>query len=141
MITTLATEVANTTAPALGPGVYVGWLIGYLLVAFALVGVFKKAGEPAWQAFVPIWNTIVLIKVSGKPIWWIILYLIPIVNIVVAILVYHGLSTSFGHGAGFTIGLVFLSVIFLFILGYSSNTYRGAAGRESVGSGSGYATA
>ena len=121
-----------------GPGVYVGWLIGYLLVAFALVGVFKKADEPVWQAFVPIWNTIVLIKVSGKPIWWIILLLIPIVNIVILVLVLHGLSTSFGHGAGFTVGLIFLSIIFLYILGYDSNPYQGATGGEPVG---GYATA
>jgi Family of unknown function (DUF5684) len=138
MITSLATEVATTTSATVGPSFYVGGLIGYLVYAFALVGVFKKADEPVWQAFVPIWNAIVLIKVSGKPIWWIILYLIPIVNIVVAILVYHGLSTSFGHGAGFTVGLVFLSIIFLYILGYDSKPYQGATGGEPIG---GYATA
>jgi hypothetical protein len=138
MITTLATEVANTTAAAgAGVGSFIGGLIGYLLVAFALVGVFKKADEPVWQAFVPIWNTIVLIKVSGKPLWWIVLLLIPIVNIVVLVLIYHGLSTSFGHGAGFTVGLVFLSIIFLYVLGYDSNPYRGAAVGDRVG----YATA
>ena len=138
MITSLATEVANTTsAAAVGPGAYVGGFIGYLIGAFALMGVFRKAGEPVWQAFVPIWNTVVMIKVAGKPIWWIVLLLIPIVNLVVLVLVYHGLSTSFGHGAGFTVGLFFLSIIFLFILGYDSNRYQGAAGREPVG----YATA
>lgn len=139
MITTLATEVANTTAAAgAGAGSIVGGLIGYLLVAFALVGVFKKADEPVWQAFVPIWNTIVLIKVSGKPIWWIILLLIPIVNIVILVLIYHGLSTSFGHGAGFTAGLFFLSIIFLYILGYDSNPYQGA--KDGLPA-AGYATA
>ena len=102
------------------------------------MGVFKKADEPVWQAFVPIWNTIVLIKISGKPIWWIILLLIPIVNIVILVLVYHGLSTSFGHGAGFTVGLIFLSIIFLYILGYDSKPYQGATGGEPIG---GYATA
>lgn len=138
MITTLATEVANTTAAAgAGAGSIVGGLIGYLLVAFALVGVFKKADEPVWQAFVPIWNTVILIKVSGKPIWWIVLLLIPIVNIVILVLIYHGLSTSFGHGAGFTAGLFFLSIIFLYILGYDSNPYQGAKDRAPAG----YATA
>ena len=87
-----------------------------------------------WQAFVPIWNTIVLIKISGKPIWWIILLLIPIVNIVILILIYHGLSTSFGHGAGFTVGLIFLSIIFLYILGYDSKPTRAppAASRSAA---------
>jgi hypothetical protein len=138
MITSLATEVATTTSATVGPSFYVGSLIGYLIYAFALVGVFRKADEPVWQAFVPIWNAIVLIKVSGKPIWWIILYLIPIVNIVIAILVLHGLSTSFGHGAGFTVGLVFLGIIFLYILGYDSKPYQGVTGGEPV---RGYATA
>ena len=131
MLTSLATEVANTTsAAAAGPGTYVGGLIGYLLGAFALMGIFRKADEPAWQAFVPIWNMVVLIKVAGKPVWWIVLLLIPIVNLVVLVLIYHGLSTSFGHGAGFTVGLFFLSIVFLFILGYDSSRYQGVAGRE-----------
>lgn len=139
MITTLATEVANTTAAAgASAGALVGGLIGYLILAFALVGVFKKADEPVWQAFVPIWNYIVLIKISGKPIWWIVLFLIPIVNIVIMVLVFHGLSTSFGHGAGFTVGLVFLSIIFLYILGYDSKPYQGAAAGDRV---AGYAIA
>jgi len=138
MITSLATEVATTTSTSVGAGSYIGGLVGYLLFAFALFGIFKKADEPTWQAFVPIWNTIILIKVAGKPLWWIILLLIPIVNIVVLVLVYHGLSTSFGHGAGFTVGLFFLSIIFLYILGYDSNPYRGATGGEPIG---GYATA
>ncbi|MBO3086056.1 DUF5684 domain-containing protein [Cellulomonas fengjieae] len=133
MITSLATAVANTTAVDPGPGPFIAGVIGYLITAFALMGVFRKAGEPVWQAFVPIWSSIVLIKVAGKPMWWIVLFLIPIVQIVVMVLVMHGLSTSFGHGAGFTVGLVLLSVVFLFILGYDSNRYQGAAGREPVG--------
>ncbi|WP_315094343.1 DUF5684 domain-containing protein [uncultured Cellulomonas sp.] len=137
MITTLATEVATTTTAAVGPGMYISGLVGYLIGAFALYGVFKKSGEPVWQAFVPIWNTIVLLKVAGKPLWWIVLFLIPIVNIVVLVLLYNALSTSFGHGAGFTVGLFFLPIIFLFILGYDSNPYRGADAAAPVG----YATA
>lgn len=132
MITTLATAVVTTTTVDPGPAPYIAAVIGYLIWAFALMGVFRKAGEPVWQAFVPIWSTIVLIKVSGKPIWWIVLFLIPIVNIVIMVLVMHGLSTSFGHEAGFTVGLVFLGVIFLYVLGYDSHRYQGAAGREPV---------
>lgn len=138
MITSLATEVATTTSANVGAGAWVGGIIGYLITVFALVGVFKKADEPIWQAFIPIWNTIVLIKISGRPIWWIILLIIPIVNIVAWIVILHGLSTSFGHGAGFTVGLFFLSIIFLYILGYDSKPYRGATGGQPIG---GYATA
>lgn len=137
IITSLATEVATTTSATVGPGAYIGGIIGYLIGAFALFGIFKKAGEPTWQAFVPIWNTIVLLKVAGKPLWWIVLLLIPIVNIVILVLLYQGLSTAFGHGTGFTVGLFFLPIIFFYILGYDSNPYRGADAAQPVG----YATA
>ena len=89
-------------------------LLWYVLVALAMWLVFAKAGWPG------------------------ILALIPIVNIVILVLVLHGLSTSFGHGAGFTVGLFFLSIIFLYILGYDSKPYQGATGGEPLG---GYATA
>ena len=116
---------------ALNGGTFVGGLAGYLLVGLALYGVFTKAGEEGWKGFIPIYNTIVLLKIVGRPWWWIILLLVPIVNIVVLVIVYHNLSVSFGHGVGFTIGLIFLSLIFLFILWLGSSTYRGPAADPS----------
>jgi hypothetical protein len=89
--------------------------------------VFAKAGEPGWQAIIPIWNSIVLLKIVGRPMWWIILFLIPIVNIVVGILVLVDLAKSFGHGVGFAIGLLLLSVIFYPILAFGSSQYLGPA--------------
>ena len=50
------------------------------------------------------------------------LFLIPLVNIVIYITVLHDLSKSFGRGAAFTLGLVFLSWIFAMILGFGSST-------------------
>lgn len=49
--------------------------------------------------------------------------LIPIVNIVVLIIVINALSKSFGKGVGFTIGLLFLGIIFYPILGFGDTTY------------------
>jgi len=118
--------VAADTTPTIGPGAYIGGLIGYLIGTLPLFGIFSKAGEAGWQAFVPIWNTIVLLKITGKPVWWIVLLLIPFVNIVFGIIVLHSLSVSFGHGAGFTVGLVLLSLIFLYILWLDGSTYRRA---------------
>ncbi|NUU19191.1 signal peptidase I [Cellulomonas humilata] len=137
LITTLATEVATTTAEVNPIPIVFSSLVGYLIGAFSVYGIFKKAGEPTWQAFVPFWNTIVLLKVVGKPLWWFVLLFIPLVNIVVLVLIWQALSTSFGHGAGFTVGLFFLPVIFLYILSYDSSAYRGADAAAPVG----YATA
>ena len=45
---------------------------------------------------------------------------------------------SFGHGAGFTVGLIFLSLIFYYILAFDSSRYQGPGGGAPIG---GYATA
>ncbi|WP_019135374.1 DUF5684 domain-containing protein [Cellulomonas massiliensis] len=129
----LTTDVDPTAAAAAGTGGFISGVIGYLIAAFALFGAFKKAGEPAWAAFVPVYNSIVLLKIAGKPWWWFLLALIPIVNIVVWIIVAIELSKSFGHGTGFAVGLIFLSIIFLFVLSYDGNPYVGPGGvRQQV---------
>ncbi len=74
------------------------------------------AFSSAWREFV------------GKPIWWLLLLLIPIVNLIVVIILYIELAQCFSKGTGFAIGLIFLSWIFLLILGAGDATYRGPAG-------------
>ncbi len=108
-----------------------GWII-YILVWLVIIiaawRIFTKAGEAGWKCIIPIWNTLVLLKIVGRPWWWIILLIIPIVNIVIWIIVALDLAKSFGRGTGFAIGLIFLPFIFGLILGYGSDTYRGPAG-------------
>lgn len=94
--------------------------------------VFTKAGEAGWKAIIPIYSTIILLKIIGRPWWWILLLLIPIVNIVILIIMWNGLSKSFGKGVGFTIGLIFLSFIFVLILGFGSARYVGPSGAPAV---------
>jgi len=102
---------------------YVGFIVFMLACIWK---VYTKAGKPGWSAFVPIYNIVVLLEIVGKPTWWIILMLIPIVNIFVGISVQHRLSLSFGKDAGFTVGLIFLPFIFFPILAFSDATYKGA---------------
>lgn len=129
MHTLLAVTTTDTAASGgAAAGSLIAGLIGYVIAVLPIYFIFTKAGEAGWQALIPIWNTIVLLKISGKPVWWIVLFLIPIVNIVFLILTYHGLSVSFGHGAGFTVGLVLLPVIFFYILWLDGSTYRGPGG-------------
>lgn len=111
------------------------WIILYVLFALPLWAVLKKAGsDMPWAAFVPILNVYVLLQIVGRPGWWLILYFIPIVNFIILIVVMNDLSKSFGKGVGFTIGLVFLSWIFLAILGWGSAEYQGPAAAAGGGS-------
>jgi hypothetical protein len=107
-------------------------VIGIVIAIFYIVAmwrVFSKAGQPGWAIFIPIYSTIVLLRVAGKPWWWLFLFLIPLVDIVIAILVYAGVARNYGKGAGFTVGLIFLPFIFIPILGYGKAVYQGRGSR------------
>lgn len=125
----------TTTTTGADGGLSVGVLILYFIVIWLIVAVptyfvYKKAGpngDPAWGAFVPIYGFYIMLKVVGRPGWWLLLLLIPFVNYIILIIVYNDLSKSFGHGVGFTLGLIFLSWIFLAILAWGSSTYQGPA--------------
>ncbi len=100
------------------------------LSIFIIAGVWKafaKAGKPGWACLVPIYNVIVMLEMARKPVWWIILFLIPFVQLVVAIIVYIEIAKNFGKGAGFGIGLALLSPIFWPILGFGDAQYIGQA--------------
>ncbi|HEV3216692.1 MAG TPA: DUF5684 domain-containing protein [Vicinamibacterales bacterium] len=102
--------------------------IVYLLVAVVTIPAvwktFTKAGEPGWAAIVPIYNLIVLLKIAGKPAWWFLLLLVPLVNFVVLIIVLLSLARNFGKGGGFAMGLLFLPPIFYPILAWGDAAYQ-----------------
>ncbi|MCF8348149.1 MAG: DUF5684 domain-containing protein [Bacteroidales bacterium] len=109
-----------------------GWLFILFVFAFYIYTywrIFEKAGKPGWAALIPIYNTIILLEIVGKPWWWLLLFLIPGVNIIFAVWMTNLLSLSFGKGVGFTIGLLLLSFIFYPILAFSLAEYKGPAGK------------
>lgn len=86
--------------------------------------VFTKAGEAGWKSLVPLYNFIVLLKISGTPIWWIILFFIPVLNIGASVFLGINLAKRFGKGALYGLGLCFLSFIFYPHLAFSKATYQ-----------------
>ena len=86
-----------------------------------------KAGQPGWAVFIPIYNVYVLCKVAGKPGWWVLLMLIPLVNVIIAFLIGLGVAQQFNKSAVFGIGIFFLPFIFYAILAFGDATYVGAA--------------
>jgi len=111
----------NGAASAIGIVAYV------VVLAFIVAGywlTFTKAGQHGWTSIIPILNIFVLLKVVKRPLWWVILMLIPCVNIIVWIIVAIDLAKAFGHGTGFAIGLILLPPVFLLILGFGSSTYQ-----------------
>ena len=109
----------------------VGLLIALLLV-IAMWKVFTKAGQPGWASIIPIYNLYIWCKIVGRPGWWIILLLIPFVNIIVGIILCIDMAKSFGKGVGFGIGLALLGIIFWPILGFGSALYQGPSASPGV---------
>ena len=122
----------NDVVPAVG-GMLV-LLIQLAIVAAILVGawkVFEKAGKPGWAAIIPIYNAIVLLEIVGRPIWWIILLLIPCVNVIISLIISIDLAKSFGKSEVFGVGLWLLGFIFIPMLGFGSDRYVGPSAAGS----------
>ena len=99
--------------------------------------IFSKSGEAGWKSLIPIYNCVILFKISGLSPWLILAYLasvIPfvgwIVVLVISILQANGLSKSFGKSTGFTVGLVLLPSIFYLILGFGNSEYIGTTKKD-----------
>ena len=131
----LATALSFTrlldTAPASGSGGAASLITLVIFLAIAVFYlatmwiIFTKAGRPGWAAIIPIYSTIVLLQITGHSGWTILLFLIPFVNIIFGLFVLNDLSKVFGHGIGFTLGLIFLSFIFYPILAFGGSKYVG----------------
>ncbi len=122
-------EESNSTASGVGVIIFVVLYLGIIGLALASWWkVYEKAGKPGWAALVPIYGTIVLIQIIGKPGWWVLMFFIPIVNIVFLIWAINLLSKSFGKEEGYTLGLIFLGIVFLPMLAFGDATYTGPAG-------------
>ena len=125
---------------AVGLGALGTMLIVYILVILviailqivAMWKIFTKAGEKGWKSIIPVYNLVILFKVSGLSPWIIFGYLagiIPFVGWIVSlgITIYqcNSLAKSFGKDVGYTIGLLFLPTIFYMILGFGKAQYVG----------------
>lgn len=96
-----------------------------ILVIVAVWKIFVKAGEPGWKAIIPFYNLYTEYKMFWGNGWIFLLTLIPIVNLVVGIMMRHKMSKAFGHGVGFTLGIIFFPYIFMLILGFNDDEYLG----------------
>ncbi|MCF6242354.1 MAG: DUF5684 domain-containing protein [Bacteroidales bacterium] len=94
--------------------------------------IFEKAGQPGWAVLIPIYNAIIMLKIVGKPWWWLFLMMIPYVGMVWGIWTINLLSKSFGKSEGFTVGLVLLGIVFFPMLAFGDAQYQGPAAADAA---------
>ena len=128
-------------------------IVWYIILVVANWKIFTKAGEAGWKSIVPFLNLFVLFKISWKTLMFWIMFgatflgsvltsfagedggflailgaILTLAACVLLIINTHKLSKSFGHGIGFTLGLLLLSPIFTIILGFGKSEYIGPDG-------------
>ena len=130
----------------------IGFLL-WLFIKICQWIIFQKAKQAGWKSLIPIYDTFVMLRIIQRPQWWgylivgisiiqvvlstmldggnsdstslqIMSSIATLVAFIFSVRITHGLSRSFGHGVGFTLGLLFLPYIFYPILAFGSSTYR-----------------
>ena len=97
------------------------WLAIFVVVIAAGWKVFEKADQPGWAIIIPIFNIYIMLKIVGRPGWWLVLYFIPVI-------ISMDMAKSFGQSAVFGIVLLFLLCgIGYLILAFGSARYLGPA--------------
>lgn len=121
-------------------------IVLYVITAVAYWKIFSKAGEPGWKGLIPIYSTYIQYKITWTTgIFWVLAACAIVGTLlssadgaisILGDLVLFGtsvlgwvssykLSKAFGHGIGFTLGLIFLNPIFMLILAFNGDTYQG----------------
>jgi len=105
------------------------WIIISCVYVFSVIcnwKIFKKAGKKGWESIIPIYNIIVLIEISGLPLWYIALLIVPFANIYAVFKIYIELAKKFGQSTAFGFGLALLNPIFMAILAFNKQyVYEG----------------
>ena len=72
----LAQYTSQQSEPNPVVGLFMGlvWLALIVLVLAGWWKMFEKAGQPGWAAIIPIYNLYILLKIAGRPGWWLILF-------------------------------------------------------------------
>ncbi|GMT98115.1 hypothetical protein KH5H1_22340 [Corallococcus caeni] len=118
-------QMQDQQASGPGPLFWIFYLAFIGLVVAGMWKTFTKAGEPGWAAIVPFYNLYVMTKIVGRPAWWVVLAILPCVNIIALIILSIDMAKSFGKGVGFGIGLALLGPVFYAILGFGDAQYQG----------------
>ncbi|MGO4911412.1 signal peptidase I [Leeuwenhoekiella sp. W20_SRS_FM14] len=99
------------------------WFIFFLAVqVIHFLGtwkLYKKAGRQPWEAIVPVYNAVILMKIIGRPWWWTILLFIPIVNLIMFPVIWVETARSFGKNTTTDTALVIVTLgFYLYYLNY-----------------------
>ena len=103
-------------------------IISILLTVFLIACmwvIFEKANVKGWKSIIPLYNTYCLFKITWGNGWIFLALLVPVVNVIVAIMTMYKLAKVFGKGIGYFFGLLLLGIVFYPLLAFSDAEYIG----------------
>lgn len=109
-------------------------IIFLILIAYhiGLWKLFVKAGRPGWEALIPVYSFYIMLKLTGRPLWWLILYFIPVINVIVVIGILIDFAKSYGRlGFGQHVASIIVPFIAFPVWGFDKDTrYLGRSATE-----------
>ena len=113
-------------------------LLVYFLIfqAINFIGTWKlyiKAGFKSWEALIPIYNLIILMKIIKRPVWWVILLFIPTINLIMLIIILIRLLNVFNKNSYLNYFLIIVSLgLYIFYINYDSKSKYNPANSNST---------
>ena len=101
------------------------WFIFFLIIqiihGIGTWKLYKSAGFKEIDAFIPFYNTIILMKIINRPWWWVFLIFIPIINLLIIPVIWVEICRSFGKNSLTDTVFVLISLgLFIYSINYSS---------------------
>lgn len=121
------------------------WIIAWIVIMIvANWKIYTKAGEAGWKSLIPYYSQYILFRITwNTAVFWALFVasiaatvfgrmelgalagICSVVTTIISLVSVYKLSKAFGHGIGFTLGLIFLNPIFILILAFGSSEYEG----------------
>lgn len=104
-------------------------IASYVVSSWLLSRIFKKAGIEEWKAWVPLYNTWIMLEMGKQKGWYLLLSLIPVVGsiifLVFFIMALYEIGKSFGKEGIFVLWAIFIPVVWYAILAFDKSTWSG----------------
>lgn len=98
--------------------ILVVFLAMYAFFAFCFMKIAEKTGtENGWWAWIPILNLLLMLKIADRPMWWIILFIVPFVSLVIALVVGADICKACGKSPWLTLGML-IPLVNFGVIGY-----------------------
>lgn len=117
---------------------YIYWIIGFLIIqVIQFLGtwrLYQKAGRKSWEAAIPIYNLMVMLKINRRPLYWTVLFFIPVICVVMYGVLWVDFIRCFGKRSTKDTCLVLLTLgLYIYCLNYTKNIqYLGPEERKET---------